>query len=53
LPINPRNPIEVARIAGSKPLQFAVRLQGTVRSLQMRIIAPGGRYAEYTGGAVR
>ncbi|MFD1943597.1 hypothetical protein [Paradevosia shaoguanensis] len=53
LPINPRNPIEVARIAGSKPLQFAVRLQGTVRSLQLRIIAPDGRYAEYTGGAVR
>ena len=52
-PANPRSPIQVARVSASKPLQFAVRLQGTVRSLRLRIVAPDGRFAEYTGGAIR
>ena len=51
LPAQQSKPIEVARVAGSKPLQFGVRLQGTVSKLQLRIIAPDGRVAEYpTGG---
>jgi hypothetical protein len=52
-PMNPRNPLQVARVAGSRPLQIVVRLQGAVRALRVRIVAPDGRFAEYTGGAIR